>query len=179
MKLHFFVALTLVALAILPATAVAQDTNVSVEVPGSDNSTQQECTETVDETLAICSAQLDGDTVVLDLLSTETQRVTLTEAMRTSGELSRQTFTISEGRNTLRFEMTQAVGSGDVGVTIDNGDVLYGKIVEKNNPLIGGPWRASDAQAAGLGGALSVSLSTFVLVLRRLRGDDTNTERVA
>ena len=143
----------------------------------SENQTA-ECTEQITSDLAICSASVDGNVVVLELASERYQRITLTEAMRQTGELSRRTVGVQEGRNTVRLELSQETG-GDIGVTIDTGDVLYGKIIERESALIGGPWSSSDAQAAGLGGALSVSVTTLWLVIRRLRGRDSSPERVA
>ncbi|MFA9516333.1 hypothetical protein ACERIT_03805 [Halopenitus sp. H-Gu1] len=98
--------------------------------------------------------------------------------MQQTGELSRQQFLLTDGRNTVRLRLSQEA-DGDIGVTIDTGDVLYGKVIEHDSALIGGPWSSSDAQAAGIGGALSVSITTIWLVIRRLRGRDMSPERVA
>jgi hypothetical protein len=181
MRSFFVLMLVLVATATVTGGVAAQenvtvgnDTNVSVDA-GAD---EPRCTETVSEELSICSAELDGNAAVLELQSDGVQRITLTEAMQQTGELSRQDFLLTDGRNTVRLQLSQEA-DGDIGVTIDTGDVLYGKIIEHDSALIGGPWSSSDAQAAALGGALSVSITTLWLVIRRLRGRDMTPERVA
>jgi len=165
-----------------PTESEQTDSGSEVSVPvdvDAQNGSEAKCTEHIDASLALCSASLNGDTVILQFESSTPQRIVLTEAMTRTGELSRERVFVNEGRNTVRFELTQSGGGSKVGVTIDTGATMYGKVIEDNPPLIGGPWSASDAQAAGVGGALSVSLSTLVIVLRKLRGDDTSTERVA
>ncbi|WP_218055027.1 hypothetical protein [Haloparvum sedimenti] len=136
-----------------------------------------DCTQWIDNRTAICSVDLEGDVAVLELYSEGTQKVTLTEAMQGDGELARQEFLLTEGHNTIRFSINHA--SETVGVTIDTGDVLYGKIVEQGGTLVGGPWGVSDAQAAGAGGAVGVAVVTLLLVLKRVYGRDEHAERVA
>lgn len=170
-------------LLVAPIPVAAQDNNstVGVSVDANDPTDNRcEAPEPIDSNTALCSASYNGDRVVLVLKSDRTQRVTLTDAgaFMEGGVVNRQRFVLREGElNTVRLRATKV--NGYVGVSVDTGDTLFAVPIETSSPIIGGPWSASDAQAAGVGGALSVSLTTFMLVFRRLRGRDTEAERVA
>ena len=171
-----FIALTaLVAAALLlPGAAVAQtdETNETAPDPAA------ECTETINQYTAICDARLEGSEVVIDLYTEGPQTVVVTEAFRRgSGELNQRQVSLDEGRNTVRLTVT--VDRGPEGVTIAAGDVLYQKQVDGSDPIIAGPFTASDAQASGIGGALGVALMTLYLVANKVYGKSEEPERIA
>ena len=137
-----------------------------------------ECTETINEHTAICSAELDGSDVVIDLYTEGQQRIVVTEAFRKgSGVLSQRQIELSEGKNTIR--MTVTVDGGSEGVTIASGDVLYQKEVVGTSSVFSGPWGPSDSQAAGLGAGLAVASLTLLMVFRARIGGNEEPERVA
>jgi len=173
MRPLFIALFALVATALLlPGAAVAQETNETVV-----NATE-ECTETINQYTAICSAELDGSDVVIDLYTEGPQTVTVTEAFRRgSGELEQRRVALDAGRNTVR--MTVTVDGGSEGVTIATQDTLYQKEVKTSSTIVAGPFTASDTQAAGFGGALGVALTTLYLVARRVYGTTEKSERVA
>jgi hypothetical protein len=68
---------------------------------------------------------------------------------------------------------------GRAGVTVDDGTILYGIPLQTSSTFVGGPFTASDTQAAGVGGALGVALTTLYLVARRVYGRVEEPERIA
>lgn len=170
------IAASIVVTLFVPGLALAAPADA---LPGeSGNETAVECTETVTQYLDICGAELDGNELVIELETEGQQNVVLTEAFRKgSGVLNQRTVLLDEGRNTVRLAVT--VDGGAEGFTIASGGVLYQREVKADGSLFGGPWTASDAQAAGLGGAISVALVTLLLVLSAVSGRSEGGERVA
>jgi hypothetical protein len=176
MKIRFFVLLSLLATG-LAAPAVAQDANVSV---GSSNSSDPCAAPTaIDPLTALCSvSETDGIVTVVVKSKTVQRGVTLTDATRREqGEVPRTTHRLRRGKNTLRVRVSDP--SGRVAVTIDTGRVLYLLPVSEGSALISGPFDGRDAQTTALGGALSVSLITVLMAVRRVTGRDDEPERVA
>ena len=173
MRSTFIVVLVLLAAAPLAVGGVAaQDANTTAT-----NATEQ-CTETINEYTAICSAELDGSDVVVDIHTDGPQTVVVTEGFRKgSGVLNQRTVRLDAGRNTIRHRVT--VDGGSEGVTIAAGDVLYQKEVTGNTAIVAGPFTAGDAQAAGLGGGLGVALVTLYIVAKVVYGRDQTSERIA
>ena len=171
----FLVAVVLVAS--LSGAVAAQDasnataTNTTAEQPDT-------CSREITPTLRLCSADyVDGDAVLV-LDSDIRDRVTVTEAVALgqARELNRDSF-IVDGRTELRLSVTPS--NGRAAVTVDDGSVLYGVPLEAGSSIVAGPFTASDAQAAGVGGALGVALTTLYLVARRVYGKSEESERVA
>jgi len=168
--LTVFVAL-LLAIAFVTGGVVAQDNSTAT------NATD-ECTESINEYTYICDAKLDGSDVVIDIHTEGPQTIVVTEAFRKgSGVLSQRRVSLGAGRNTVRLTVT--VDGGSEGVTIAAGQTLYQKEVKISSTLVGGPFTASDTQAAGVGGALGVALTTLYLVARRVYGRVEQPERIA
>lgn len=169
-----FILIAALVVATFAAPVAAQDGNVSVGVQGETET----CDRYITEYISLCSADYDDGVAILVLEGDRRERVTITEAVALTepGELNRESF-IVDGRTEIRFAVSPS--NGAAGVTIDDGSTLYGLPLEASEPLIAGPFTASDAQAAGLGGALSVSVFTLFLVLRAARGESDGGERIA
>lgn len=174
MRLLSIFVLVLAATAVASGGVVAQDATTD----NSSGNATEECTERINEYTAICSADLDGSDVVIDIHTEGPQEIVVTEAFRKgSGELQQRTVSLDEGRNTVRLTVT--VDGGSEGVTIAAGDVLYQKEIRTSSSIVAGPFTAADAQAAGLGGGAGVALVTLYLVAKAVYGRDENPERLA
>lgn len=57
--------------------------------------------------------------------------------------------------------------------------MLYQKEVKTSSTIVTGPFTASDAQAAGLGGGVGVAIVTIYLVAKVVYGRNEEPERVA
>jgi len=159
---------------LLSGAAAAQDVSANATATNATD----ECTERINQYTAICSAELDGSDVVIDIYTEGPQTVTVTEAFRRgSGVLEQRRVALDAGRNTVRLTVT--VDGGSEGVTIAAGQTLYQKEVRTSSTIVAGPFTASDTQAAGVGGALGVALTTLYLVARRVYGKTEEAERVA
>ena len=168
-----FLLVVVVVVASLSGTVAAQDTpNATAE-----NSTET-CGEYVTEYISLCSADYDGSAAVIVLDADRRERITVTEAVALTEprELNRRSFVV-DGRTTIRFAVDPA--NGAAGVTIDDGTTLYGVPLETSSTIVAGPFTASDTQAAGVGGALGVALTTLYLVARRVYGKSEEGERIA
>lgn len=182
---HLFIVLLLLASAVVPGAVVAQqnetsEPGVSVVLHDENDPDVCEAPETIDRHTSLCHVYTESDgRAVLIIESERTQRVTITDSasFMSGGEIPRKRVTLREGTNTVRFPVT--VHRGFAGVSIDTGGVLFGVPVESRTTLIGGPWTYADAQIAALGGASSVALVSVVLVMRRIRGKNTEPERIA
>ena len=163
--------------ALLLATAFATGGVAAQDNSTATNETRQ-CTEAINQYTHICDAELDGSDVVITLHTEGPQTVTITEGFRRgSGVLSQRSVSLDAGINTVRLTVT--VDGGSEGVTIAAGDTLYQKEVKTSSELIGGPFTASDAQAAGIGGGLGVALLTIYLVAKAVYGRNQESERLA
>jgi hypothetical protein len=172
-----FFLIAVVVVASLSGAVAAQDTNAT----DATNTTAEQpdtCSRAITPTLKLCSADYVDGEAVLVLDSQTRDRVTVTEAvdLSTPRELRRDSF-IVDGKTEIRLPVRSS--NGRAGVTLDTGDVLYGIPVRTENTLIGGPFTASDAQAAGLGAGLSVALMTIYLVARTVYGRTEEPERMA
>ncbi|MUW13736.1 hypothetical protein GJ633_02985 [Halorubrum sp. CBA1125] len=174
MRLLTIFATLLVATAFATGAVAAQENTTA---NASTNATE-ECTERINQYTAICSAELDGSDVVIDIYTEGPQTVVVTEAFRKgSGILEQRRVRLDEGRNTVRLTVT--VDGGSEGVTIAAGDVLYQKEVRTSSTIVAGPFTASDAQAAGLGGGVGVALVTLYIVAKVVYGRNQESERLA
>ncbi|MDB2237576.1 hypothetical protein [Halorubrum ezzemoulense] len=175
-----FFLIAVVVVASLSGAVAAQDTNATNATAATNKTAAQPdtCSQQITGVLRLCSADyVDGEAVVvLDsdvrLSVVMTEAVAITEAR----QLRRSTFVV-DGRTELRLPVRST--DGRAAVTVDTGDVLYGIPVRTQNTLIGGPFTASDAQAAGLGAGLSVALLTIYLVARTVYGRTEEAERMA
>ncbi|WP_049983592.1 hypothetical protein [Halorubrum sp. BV1] len=173
-----FILIAVVAVATLSGGVAAQDaTNATVQTP---NGTAQAdaCTQQITEHIDLCSAEYDGSAAVLVLDGDRRERITVTEAVALTEprELNRQSYVV-DGRTTIRFSVQPS--NGAAGVTIDDGTTLYGVPLQASSPIVAGPFTASDAQAAGLGGGLGVGLVTLYVVAKVVYGRDEKSERIA
>jgi hypothetical protein len=177
MRSTFFVLLALVAVGSIAVAPVAAQDNTTATA---NNSTEiaPGCTETINEYTAICDAELNGSDVVIDVYTEGPQTVVITEAFRKgSGELNQRRVSLAAGRNTIRHRVT--VDGGSEGVTIAAGQVLYQKEVKTTSSIVAGPFTASDAQAAGLGGGFGVAVVTVWIVAKVVYGRTEEPERLA
>ncbi|AFD04017.1 ORF6 [Halorubrum pleomorphic virus 6] len=172
-----FFLIAVVVVASLSGAVAAQDTNATAAT----NTTAEQpetCSRSITPSLRLCSADyVDGEAVLI--VDSETRdRVTVTEAanLNQPRELNRDSF-IVDGKTEIRLAVRST--NGRAAVTIDTGAVLYGVPVRTENTLIGGPFTASDAQAAGLGGGLGVAAVTIFLVARTVYGRTEEPERMA
>ena len=173
-----FFLIAVVVVASLSGAVAAQDApNATAE-----NSTAGEqvntCSEEITPTLRLCSADyVDGEAVLL-LNSDTRDRVTVTEAvaLTESRELRRDSF-IVDGKTEIRMPVQPS--NGRAGVTIDDGTTLYGVPLETTSTIVAGPFTASDAQAAGLGGGAGVAVVTIFLVAKVVYGRSEEPERLA
>jgi len=177
--------LAVLVLAVLPAVGAAQSGNTTATATptatpgGTENVTRS---ISIDRHVTVVDYRYDGGTMIVELDSTA--RVPLEVAdlfgsIPTSGGASRvdgRTVTIGQGRTVVRVPAEPFNGLAVVTVAAPGGTVTLAERV--SSPLLGGPWTASDARAAGLGGLVSA----FVLVggygLRKVRGIATSPERL-
>jgi len=180
MKPHFLLVTILIAAALVPGAAIAQQNATTGDlVDGLDDDTCAE-PEAIDANTVLCESELDGDTAELVLRSDRDQRITLTDAggVMAGGEVNRQRFTLREDEaNTVRFRVTTS--QGFAGVTIDTGPVLYAVPLETSTTLIGPPWSESDVQLGALAAGLSTAIVSGVVVLRAIYGRTDDPERIA
>jgi len=134
MRYPIFFAVVLVAAAFAPVGVVTaqEDGNVTVDVGGTDRTN---CTEHIGEDVSLCSATVDDGRVELELISDEMMIITITDAgaMMEGGEIPQSDVRLRPDRRTT-FQMDLTESDGFVGVTIDTGDVLYGKVIEEQTP---------------------------------------------
>lgn len=173
-----FFLIAVVVVASLSGAVAAQDASNATAATNTTAEQPDTCSRAISPTLALCSADyVDGEAVLV--VDSETRdRVTVTEAvtLTQARELRRDSF-IVDGKTEIRLPVRSS--NGRAAVTVDTGDVLYGVPVRTENTLIGGPFTASDAQAAGLGAGLSVALMTIYLVARTVYGRTEEPERMA
>jgi len=172
-----FFLIAVVVVASLSGAVAAQDTNATA-VTNTTAEQPETCSRAITPTLTLCSADYVGGEAVLVVDSETRDRITVTEAvtLTEARELRRDSF-IVDGKTEVRLPVRSS--NGRAAVTVDTGDVLYGIPVRTENTLIGGPFTASDAQAAGLGAGLGVALMTIYLVARTVYGRTEEPERLA
>jgi len=174
---RFFI-IAVVLVASLSGAVAAQDASNAT----AENSTTVEqpntCSQEITPTLRLCSSDYVDGQAVLVLDSDQRDRVTVTEAVALNEprELHRQSFVV-DGKTEIRMPVVPS--GGRAGVTVDDGSTLYGIPLQTDSTLIGGPFTATDAQAAGLGGGLGVALVTIFLVAKRVYGRTEEAERLA
>jgi len=171
------IGLTLLLLLAAPVTAqsVPNGSDITLEDAFEDDTVCM----TINAETALCDGSIDGDMATLIIQSETRQSVTLTDAgaMMTGGEMRRQSKLLTPGENRVEFRVT--VYRGMAAVSIDTGDVLFGVPLSEPSSIVAGPFTDSDTQAAGVGGALGVALTTLYLVARRVYGRVEEPERIA
>lgn len=174
MRLRFlFIAVLLVA-SLSGAVAAQETPNETAE----NTTAEDECNQAITEHIRLCSSDyVDGEAVVV-LDSDRRERVTVTEAVALTEhrEINRESF-IVDGRTEIRLGVEAT--NGKAGVTVDDGNILYGIPIRTETVLIGGPFTASDAQAAAIGGGLGTAIVALYLVLKVLYGRNQKPERLA
>ena len=172
----FLIAVVIVAS--LTGIVAAQDAPNATAEKSTEVEQPETCSQEITPTLRLCSADyIDGEAVLV-LDSDTRDRVTVTEAvaLREPRELNRQSF-IVDGKTEIRMRVVSS--GGRAGVTVDDGTILYGIPLQTSSTFVGGPFTASDTQAAGVGGALGVAFTTLYLVARRVYGRVEEPERIA
>ena len=174
MRHPVFFAVLLVAAAFAPVGVVSaqEDGNVSVDVGGDDRTN---CTEHIGEHVSLCSATVDDGRVELELISDQMMIVTITDAggIMEGGEIKRADVRLRTDRRTT-FEMEVTESDGFVGVTIDTGTTLYGKVIEEQtSPFLARPTKA-DSLLIGLTvfGLFAVSLPVSWVAIKRRDGGE-------
>lgn len=194
MNSQFLVALALVALAVCPAAAAAQEngteaTNetdgrvvgptVEVSLQGAVNdSGDPEAMETIDDDTRIVSKDYDDGKMILIIDSDKPQFVSVTDAVAimNGGIVTPDRFALREGRNRVEFPAQKQ--SGKAAVTLGVGNVVYAVVVDSQLNIISGPFDGSDVQQAALGGLSSGFLVTFLIAWRRVKGVKMAPERI-
>ncbi|MGZ0746712.1 hypothetical protein [Haloparvum sp. AD34] len=140
---------------------------------------RESCNRVMDEHIRLCSATIQNGHAVLTFKADRLEKLTMIEAAPLeSREYSKQEFVIrSDGRTEVRLPVDTS--SGTVGVYVDTGERLHGIPIQESEPLIGGPWSATDSQASALGGATGVGVVAFLIVFRSIYGRTEEPERVA
>lgn len=160
---------------------------LSVAPPAAAQSGEQNGTgvcagaESIDYTLELCDAELDGDDAVLTFRSDRDQAVTISDAgaFSNGGEVpTRDVQLEANGTTTVRFPVTETSG-GKAGVGIRTDRALFSVVLKDERVLLGGPWTANDARVAALAAALASGFGAAVTVLRRRRGDGGDPRRIA
>jgi len=174
---RFFLIALLIVVSLTGSVAAQDSPNATVENP-TDVEQPETCSQEITPTLRLCSSDFVNGEAVLVLDSDTRDRVTITEAvvLREPPELNRQSF-IVDGKTEIRMRVVSS--DGRAGVTVDDGTILYGIPLQTSSTFVGGPFTASDTQAAGVGGALGVALTTLYLVARRVYGRVEEPERIA
>jgi len=170
--------IAVVVVASLSGAVAAQDAPNATAGNSTAVDQVNKCSQEITPTLRLCSAEyVDGEAVLL-LDSDQRDRVTVTEAVALSEprELHRQSF-IVDGKTEIRMAVVPS--NGRAGVTIDDGTTLYGIPLRTGTALVAGPFTASDAQAAGLGGGIGVAVVTVFLVAKVVYGRTEDPERLA
>lgn len=156
--------------------AAAQEASSPVNATADDNCPDPEA---IDRVTTLCDTDLEDDNAHLTFHSEVNQSVTLSDAgaFLEGGEVRQRTVELTAGETTtVRFPVTTV--RGESGVSIDTTRSLYAVPLSQSRTLLGGPWTAEDAQAAGAGAALSVSVVVIALVIRRKRGADQEVVRL-
>jgi len=177
MRYAFFALALLFAAAALSAPVAAQDGGANATASVADC----EASETLDVDTRLCEASYGDGTVRLVIESDVDQTVTLTDMADVSerGPVDRREADLEAGVLTTVQWSVSETDAGQAGVTIDTGRVLYSVPLRGSSNLIGGPWGPRDAQLAGAGAALSVSLVVAIMGWRRLSGRYEGVERLA
>ena len=159
---------------------------VAVAQADSNNTTNETETEVVDESiiqinenLAYSDVKADRERMEITFHNPNDRPLTITIVDAGSGfqggEYDRRTVRLLPGETTIEQSVTPV--SGAVLVNVDDGETLYGIYRQvDSSDLIGPPWGASDAQAAAIGTAVSISAITLSIAWRRLRGSSEEVE---
>ncbi|ACO54901.1 ORF6 [Halorubrum pleomorphic virus 1] len=170
-----------IALAVVPFAATAQTT------PGQNqtapNSSSPTVISQVDSITAITDYELrDGD-LWIQFQSSGGNTLSITETAGSEGatQVRVRSVDIPRGTSTVTIDLFNSA-DGSVLITSrlsleqNSGTVVS---VSGGSAIISGPFTASDAQASGLGAAISVASVTLLLVFRASRGESTEGERIA
>lgn len=157
-----------------PTDSPGRNATIAVSAGGTGGN---ECSERVSADLSICSASYEEGTAILVLESERTMRLTLTDAgaFITGGQVERESATVFEGRNTIRFRATEV--QGFAGVAVDTGNVLYAKRIQAlspSQPAIS----YSSVQALIAVTAVGAAAFTYRLVRRKREEESPEWERV-
>jgi len=164
-------------------TTAPDATNITVDVSTEQTSPGRNlsagCTERIESGLRLCNATYENGAAVVELLSEEPDRLTLTDTARfmQGGEMTRETVTVYEGRNTVRFPATRYKGFS--GVSVDTGDTLYAvPITQVQNSTSRPSISYGNAQGLVALTALGAGGVTFWGVRKRREKEDKDVERV-
>lgn len=168
-----------VLLAVAPLGATAQEDNASDVA----NASAPESVVQVDKLTVVSDYEIRDGNLWIQFRSDGGNTLSITETAQDGGatQVRVRTVDIPRGVSSVTIDLFR---SSEASVLItsrlslqqNSGTTIS---VDSAEPLIAGPFTASDAQAAGLGGALSVSMFTLFLVLRAARGESDGVERIA
>lgn len=135
----------------------------------------------IGDSLLLHDYHIDGDRVRLEVEAVD-RPVTVSiidgGALMSGGQVRpTEHRALPDRRTEIVVEATTVDGTAFL--SVEAGGAIQGIPIESSEPLIGGPWSSSDAQAVGFGTALSVSMLIGIVVARRVRGRDQEPERVA
>lgn len=168
---RFLLVLTVLIVAATGVTAVsAQEVPNGTAAPTETPSADELATEAIDQRTALLRSDFADGELRFVLISDEFQRVTVTDAgaVLKGGEVPQKRVTLREGRNRVVMPVTTV--SGKVAVTIATEEVLYSVVERTSDPIIAGPFTATDAQQSALGGGVGVAVVTAIYGFRRVYG---------
>lgn len=181
MRFRFLLALLLVATAVLPGVALAQNAtpnaSTTIDEPAT-NATAPAPVEPIDPLTGIESTSVEDGRMELVIRSDVVQRVVLTDAgaVWQGGEVPQREYTLQPGTNRVMIPVTEV--SGRIAVTVATRRVLYSTVVVTSDPLIGGPFDRGDVQQAGLAGLVAGVGVTALIAYKRVRGTSDAPERI-
>ena len=179
---RFFVLTMTVAvlLSISTAPAVAQDTDLPDPDELQTTTASDPAHQRIDANTQLVEARLDDGNAVLVIKSSETQRLTITDAgaMMAGGNIPRKKYIVKGGEKTT-IRMDVHTDGGFAGVTIDTGETLWGVPLKDSYEFLPGGPRTQDVQVAGLTGIVFTGLLALLVAFRRRSGATSEKERIA
>ena len=176
---YFLIALVTVA-ALIGAVTAPVAAQAADDLPEPDQTTTDDpAHQRIDANTQLVEARLEDGTAVLVLESSETQRITVTDAgaMMAGGEIPRKHYLLKAGEKTT-VRMDVHVDGVFAGVTIDTGDTLWGIPLESGLDFLPGGATTQDVQVAGITGLLTTGLLALGIALKRRRGLGADVERI-
>lgn len=165
---------------VLAAPAAAQANETATQTPA--EAEEPTYVASVSSTLRVVDYELQGETMVVELESDRPQLVSTSDlagSVSESGgavEWSPDRTTIPKGTTELRVPAGR--WNGMAVVTIANSDGAVTISERASSPLIGGPWTAGDARAAGAGVLVTSIALTGVLGVRKVQGVGSDIRRL-
>lgn len=167
-------------LAAAPLGAAAQDGNQS---DTANNATAPESVVQVDTLTVVSDYELRNGDLWIEFRSEGGNTLSITETAQSDGatQVRVRTVDIPRGTSTVTvnvFDSAQAsvLITSRLSLQQNSGTTLA---VDSADPLIAGPFTATDAQAAGVGAGLGVAITTLYMVAKVVYGRNEQPERMA